>query len=661
MGVVYAAHDERLGRPVAIKRIRTDVGDGQQRERLWREARAAASINHPNVCQLYQVSEDGDGLFLAMELLEGEPLSSRLTQGPLAQNEAAQIALGVLSALGALHQKAFVHRDLKPSNVFLSNHGVKLLDFGLARPFADGTPGQSDLTMPGMLLGTPRYMSPEQIEGGVLDARTDLFVLGIVLYEMVAGRPPFNGGSVFGIAHAIVHDEPPALGGSSGAVALDRIIHRSLRKRAEDRYQTAGDFAQDLREALLVTDPADAARVRPMTRLVVLPFRVLRPDPSIDFLAFSLADAISSALSGLPSLVVRSTSAAARFSSDVPDVAALARALDVDVVLLGTLLSSGEQVRVSAQLVQAPSGTLVRAITSQSTNGEIFQLQDALAKSIVESLSLSLTVRDQGRINRDAPANPEAYECYLRANEIQLDSKQWAAARDLYLRCLEHDPRFAPAWARLGRCFRLIGKYGDPAQRQGQSRARRGCLEARARHQPGPVAGAQSVRARRSRSRARARSDDQAARARPRGRLRTGALRRPGTRLPVLWPARRLRGRLRARAPARSWCRHYRRADVPDEGQLGTCNRDRPWRAAVRQGDGPGPDRTGAGRARHPQGRPVQGTGSAAPQRNQLRDCGNRGTQRGGHAPDSRTRTFRLRRSRGVFPLGRGASAGRRP
>jgi len=304
------------------------------------------------------------------------------------------------------------------------------------------------------------------IEGRVVDARSDLFVMGIVLYEMLAGEPPFGGDSVFQVARAIVEDEPPALGGSPGVAGLDRIVHRSLRKEAGERYQTADAFAQDLRSTLSITDTSEVSLLRPMTRLVVLPFRVLRPDPAIDFLAFSLADAISSALSGLPSLVVRSTAAASRFAADTPDIPALASALDVDVLLLGTLLSSGDQVRVSAQLVQAPSGTLVRVITSQSPTGEIFQLQDTLAKSIVESLSISLTAADRGRINRDAPANHEAYEYYLRANEIQLDAKQWATARDLYLRCLERDPRFAPAWARLGRCYRLLGKYGDPSQAQ---------------------------------------------------------------------------------------------------------------------------------------------------------------------------------------------------
>ena len=463
MGVVYAAHDERLDREVAIKRMRQGA-DEPERQRLWREARVAASVSHPNICQLYEIEEDGVDLFLTMELLDGEPLSARLDRGPLPPAEAGQITLSVLSALGALHDHGIVHRDLKPSNIFLSRHGVKLLDFGIARalPGAGAVPGA--LTQSGLIVGTPRYMAPEQLEGNTVDLRSDLFALGMVLYEMVAGRPPFAGGSIFEVATAILKDEPPALGGSSSIIALDRIIQRALRKQPDARYQTAAAVAQDLRGAMLVTDSSEVPSVRPVTRLVVLPFRLLRPDPSIDFLAFSLADAISSALSGLPALVVRSTAAAAPFANGTPDLAALARALDVDVALIGTLLSSGGQVRVSAQVVQVPSGTVLRPITSQVTGGEIFQLQDDLAQSIVQSLSLSLTSREHAGINRDVPANQEAYEWYLRANQLQLDSDQWQAALDLYRRCVERDPQFAPGWARLGRCYRLLGKFGDRSE-----------------------------------------------------------------------------------------------------------------------------------------------------------------------------------------------------
>jgi len=463
MGVVFAAHDERLDRPVAIKRLRPESQAGQERERLWREARTAASVSHPNICQLYEIDSEGDELFLTMELLDGEPLSARLARGPLRPNKAGQIALSVLSALGALHQKGIVHRDLKPSNIFLAQHGVKLLDFGLARPVAGALDASGqDLTMPGVVMGTPRYMAPEQIDGGVADARSDLFVLGSVLYEMLSGKPAFDGNSVFAVARAITRDEPAALGGSSGIVALDRVIHRATRKHPDDRYQNASAFAQELRAALLAIDSASISPVRPMTRLVVMPFRILRPDSSIDFLAFSLADAVSSALSGLPSVVIRSTAAASKYATDTPDLAAVAKALDVDVVLLGSMLSSGGQVRVTAQLVQVPSGTLMRAITSQSPTDEIFLLQDGLAKQIVDSLSLSLSSRDQDRISRDTPADAEAYELYLRANQLQLTASKWSEALDLYKRSVDRDAQFAPAWARLGRCYRLIGKFGDP-------------------------------------------------------------------------------------------------------------------------------------------------------------------------------------------------------
>ena len=484
MGVVYAAHDERLDRAVAIKRIRPGG-------RVWTEAPLARGARRGQ----RQPSERLPTLrdrrrrrrtVPAMELLDGEPLSARLEKGPLPPNEAAQITLSVLSALTALHDEGIVHRDLKPSNIFLSKHGVKLLDFGISRAFAgaDGT-GQGTVTQPGLMIGTPRYMAPEQIQGTPVDLRSDLFSLGMVLYEMVAGRPPFGGESIFEVAAAILHDEPPALGGSSSIVALDRIIHRALRKQPDARYQTAAVFAQELRSAMLVTDSGEAS-VRPVTRLVVLPFRVLRPDPSIDFLAFSLADAISSAVSGLPSLVVRSTAAAAGFATGTPDFPALARALDVDVVLLGTLLSSGEQVRVSAQLVQVPSGTLVRAITSQATSGEIFQLQDGLAQSIVESLSLSLTPASRVAsiaMFRPVPKRTNGICGLTKCSWTRSSGSPRAICTSGASSVTRSSRRRGRGWAAVIGCSASSGNARVPAE----SRPRRAGAEARAGHQSGPA------------------------------------------------------------------------------------------------------------------------------------------------------------------------------
>lgn len=209
---------------------------------------------------------------------------------------------------------------------------------------------------------------------------------------------------------------------------------------------------------LMPVEPAALAAVDRVTRLIVLPFRMLRPDPETDFLTFSLPDAVTSALSGLESLVVRSSIAAVRFSGPL-DPKTIATEADVDVALTGTLLRAGDRLRVSTQLTEVPAGTLLWSQTSQVAVGDVFQVQDELARRIVDSLSLPLTTREHGMLKRDVPASAKAYELYLRGNQLSHDAKQWAAARDLYLRCVTEDPRYAPAWARLGRIHHVMGKY----------------------------------------------------------------------------------------------------------------------------------------------------------------------------------------------------------
>ena len=479
MGEVYRAHDEQLGRDVAIK-VLLALSDPAARSRLWREARAAASLNHPNVCQLYEIGEENGELFLAMELLDGESLAVRLLRGPLPCAEAVQIALTILAALEALHRRGLVHRDLKPSNVFLTPHGVKLLDFGLARPILTGSSAtETDLTLPGTVIGTPDYMAPEQVLGQAVDARADLFAAGSLLFEMLCGKPPFAGDNVVHVLHAITAEQPPALGGSPAIVAADRVIHRALSKNPEDRYQTADAMAQDLRATLLMADTdAAGAPARPtarsMTRLIVLPFRILRSDPETDFLAFSLPDAVTSSLSGLDSLIVRSSIVASRFAGGAQDLRTIADEADVDIVLTGTLLRAGEQLRVSTQLVEAPDGTLVWSQTSQMPLGDLFRLQDDLASRIVESLSLPLTTREHRMLKHDVPASAKVYEFYLRANQLAANPRTWSLARDLYLECLQEDPRYAPAWARLGRLHRILGQVRrHESRRQPEARGSR--------------------------------------------------------------------------------------------------------------------------------------------------------------------------------------------
>ena len=473
MGIVYAAHDERLDRQVALKTIRpskfggTDL-DRSATKRLWREARAAAAFNHPGVCQMYDIGEERGQVYVVMELLEGESLADRITRGPCDAPFAIRTMIGILDALGALHGKNLIHRDLKPSNIFLTPHGVKLLDFGLARKMWLQAPAADECTETMIseldaLAGTPGYLSPEQLLGKQADARSDLFAGGVILFEMLAGRLAFQGANKMAIFHAVLHEQPPTLS-DCGAIALtgvDSILRRALEKKPEDRYQTAEGISRELRALMLRENVTRRPPSQPqLKRLIVLPFRMLRPDPEFDFLSYSLPDAITNSLLGLSRLVVRSSMAAAKYAGHSPDLKTVAAETQVDVVLTGTVLRAGNQLRVVTQLAEAPEGAILWSQTSQVGLGDIFQLEDELVQRVVKSLEVPLTGTEGQLLRHDVPANPIAYEYFLRANELSTDWRNYPTARDLYLRCTEMDPGYAPAWAQLGRCYRVIAKYG---------------------------------------------------------------------------------------------------------------------------------------------------------------------------------------------------------
>src|SRR5712671_3752324 len=239
MGVVYKAEDQRLERIVALKVIREFEGDTSRKRRFWQEARAAAQVTHPNACRIYDIAEEQDRLVLVMEFIEGESLARRLERGSLPAQEAGQIALALLSARDAFHKIGIVHRDLKPSNIVLSNGGTKLLDFGIAKHLPLNSLEETmatlgDATAPGIFLGTPRYASPEQFRGRPVDARSDLFSLGVILYEMLTGKTPFLGETFGEMAHAVLQGTPPALGGSPAIAAMGRIVHRALSREPQD-------------------------------------------------------------------------------------------------------------------------------------------------------------------------------------------------------------------------------------------------------------------------------------------------------------------------------------------------------------------------------------------------------------------------------------------
>ena len=461
MGVVYVAADTRLERRVALKRVKPAASDPTARERMWREARAAASVTHPNVCQVFDVLEQDGELWVAMELLEGEPLSTRLLRGPMPVQQAVATTTAVLSALEALHARGLVHRDVKPSNVFLTPYGVKLLDFGLAAPAPGETASGPRITATGLLLGTPGYMAPEQWLQEPVTRAADLFAVGAVLFEALTARPAFDGKTPIEIFHAVAYQPAPVLGGGAAAAALDRVLERALAKAAADRFGSAAEMARALEDTLRDAGGSGRmARVRALTRLIVLPFRMQRADPEVDFLALALPEAIATALAGLDGLLVRSPHVAQRHGGATPDLKALASEAEVDLALAGTILRGGDRLRVATQLLEAPAGTVRWSDTTQMPLGDLFSLQDDLARHVVEALALPLRGATSQPLQRDVPATPHAYEQYLRANHIGQRHSLLSEARDLYLACLKDDPEYAPAWARLGRVQRVMAKYG---------------------------------------------------------------------------------------------------------------------------------------------------------------------------------------------------------
>lgn len=460
MGVVYEAIDERLERRVALKVIRTGATDPNAQARLVREARLAARVVHPRVCQVFELGWTENRPFIAMELVEGESLADRLAAGHLAPEMALRTAIDILEALAVLHNGGLVHRDLKPSNVFIADGGVKLLDFGLARPVGalSNLTGRA-LTASGMFVGTPQYASPEQLRGATVDARSDVFSAAVLIFEMLAGSPPFTGATLAALAHAVMFETPPVLAGSPAIIATDRILHRALAKAPGDRYETAAAFAEDLQSALALIESGQTVEAHRILRLAVLPFRQLKPDPDTSYLGPSLADVLAGSLAGLESLVVRSALQSARYDTVPMDLDRVAAELAVDVVLTGSLLTKRGRVRVSAELVAVPAGDVWWSHVTEVSADHVLDLHDDLAARVLSALPTS--ARDQRAETRSHARSDKAFDLYLRGMQLRGEASAWRQALAYFSQSVDLDSRFASAWAERGRLERILGKYED--------------------------------------------------------------------------------------------------------------------------------------------------------------------------------------------------------
>ena len=428
MGEVYRAHDPRLGRDVAIKVLpRVFAEDLDRLRRFEQEARAAGSLNHPNVLAIFDIGLHEGSPFLVMELLSGQNLAERLPAGALSVESALDLALQVAQGLAAAHQQGIVHRDLKPANLFITTGGqVKILDFGLAKQLPSiATESQAELptqdmagtTRAGALLGTVGYMSPEQARGESTDTRSDIFSFGCVLYEMLGGRPPFRRDSVVETLSAILRDEPPPLVAARGTVSpsLEGIVRRCLEKRPERRFSSAKELALALK-AVAGSPPTGQPVVEaPVKSIVVLPFENLSPDPDNEFFADGLTEELIADLSKVRALLVISRTSAMHYRGTTQPLPAIARELNVRYVLEGSVRRAGNALRITAQLIEAATDGHLWAEKYTGTVDDVFDMQERVSRAIVDALKVELTPQESRRLADRPIENADAFECYLKA------------------------------------------------------------------------------------------------------------------------------------------------------------------------------------------------------------------------------------------------------
>jgi serine/threonine protein kinase/Tfp pilus assembly protein PilF len=500
MGVVYEAEDLTLGRRVALKFLPPGwSANPVALERFRREARSASALNHPNICTIYEIGESNGTQFLAMELLEGETLERRLARQRLSIQEVVEIASQVADALQCAHEKHILHRDIKPANIFLTAHDqVKLLDFGLAKfdkaalaeTGARDSAAETSVTNIGDAVGTIAYMSPEQIFGKPLDARTDLFSFGIVLYEMATGVRPFRGDNNSVILDQITHatPTPPLRINPDVPPNLEEVILKALEKDRELRYQSAQEIGTDLRRLKRDSHSTQTAVVRPPRRrwpiavgilllllvmagagaiyfakrtpaemndriesIAVLPLENLSHDPEQEYFSYGMTDALITDLSKISALRVISRTSVMGYKDTKKQIPDIARELNVQGIIVGAVQRSGNRVRITAQLVRASTDRNMWADSYEGDAQDVLALQGRVARAVADGVQVKLTAQDQQRLSSTRTVNPEAHELYLKGEYYlhALRSGQAVKAVDAFNQAIAIDPTYASAYEGL--------------------------------------------------------------------------------------------------------------------------------------------------------------------------------------------------------------------
>jgi serine/threonine protein kinase len=517
MGIVFKAEDIKLKRRIALKFLPPELTrDPEARERFIQEAQAASALDHPNICAIHEIGDTEAGqMYIAMACYEGESLRERIARGPFEVEEAIDIAIQIAQGLAKAHQKDIVHRDIKPANIMMTDEGVaKILDFGLAK-----LAGQVRLTRAGTTMGTVAYMSPEQARGEAVDYRTDIWSLGVVLYEMLTGELPFKGEYEQALIHSILNDQRQSVAKVRKDLPqeLDRIVGKAMAKDAADRYQHARDLETELKtlRKRLEKEKAEKKsarppslkrkllyaasgllvllailflakitvlkeRQKPIDSLAVLPFQNLSADPEQEYFSDGMTDALIAELSKIKALRVISRTSVMRYKKTEKPLPQIARELNVTAIIEGSVLRAQDEVRITAQLIRAAPEKHLWANSFTKNYKKILALQGEVAQAIAKEINVTMTAEERQQLGSSRPVDPEAHEAYLKGRFFINKFNEADIRKGIvyFEQAVAKDPSFASAYTGLAEGYDELASMGRMPNKEALPKIRTLALKA---------------------------------------------------------------------------------------------------------------------------------------------------------------------------------------